>query len=66
VTAIKLTDAQNLLLRRLARRPNECRGRATIPAAWLVEKGLARVDHNGTGPYFEITAAGRRFIASGG
>jgi hypothetical protein len=65
VSTVKLTPAQLQLLLRLARRPDACRGRRAIPAAWLVEKGLARVDNNGIGPYFEITAAGRRYIATG-
>jgi len=60
-----LTVAQRDLLVRLARRRGECRGNDAIPAKHLVDRGLARIDSDGDGPYYEITPAGRRFIAFG-
>lgn len=66
-TTIVLSTAQNALLRRLARRADRCRSHDALPARSLVTKGLARIDPSAPGgPLYEITPAGRQFIARGG
>jgi hypothetical protein len=57
-----LSGAQHSLLLRLARGPGACGGVDTIPVKYLLERGFAFPSPDGHALY-EITPAGRRFIA---
>ncbi|MDR3511434.1 MAG: hypothetical protein P4L73_07365 [Caulobacteraceae bacterium] len=66
-SGVVLSPAQTKLLRRLARRPDHCRSYDAVPARALLAKGLVRIDPGAAGgPLYEITPAGRKYIALGG
>lgn len=66
-SGVELSPAQNRLLRRLARRPDYCRSYDAVPVKTLLARGLVQVDPGAPGgPLYEITPAGRKYIALSG
>lgn len=66
-SGVGLSPAQLKLLRRLARSPDYCRSYDAVPVKTLLARGLVQVDPGARGgPLYEITPAGRKFIALGG
>lgn len=66
-SGVVLSAAQNKLLRRLARGPDHCRSYDAVPVRTLLAKGYVQVDPGARGgPLYEITPAGRKYIALGG